>query len=161
MGSADRLLRQGRRAAVGLALLAAGLAALSAPASAKDPIIVTLDQAKLMRISRPASTIIIGNPAIADATIQDNQNLILTGKSYGSTNLIILDADGKPIVDELLVIQPTEDAVVTVFRRASRQTLSCAPICGPTVTLGDNEAAFSGASGQVQSRQGLSTSLGN
>ena len=83
-------------------LVAAALAGSvpAGPALAADaPISVTIDRAKVMRISRPADVVIIGNPAIADATIQDSQTLIITGRSYGTTNLIVLDSTGKALVE--------------------------------------------------------------
>jgi Flp pilus assembly secretin CpaC len=119
------------------------------PASA-DPISVVVDRAKVMRISRPADVVIIGNPAIADATIQDSQTLIITGRSYGTTNLIVLDANGQSIADEVVTVEPSNDQVVTVYRRALRQTYSCAPDCSPMLTLGDNPAAFDSANTQIQ-----------
>ena len=114
-----------------------------------------------MHISRPADTIIIGNPSIADATIQDNQTLIITGRSYGSTNLIVLDADGQPIADEVLQVQDGDDAIVTVFRRSSRVTLSCAPQCSPTLTIGDSNDAFETVDTQIGAHNALSGAAGN
>ena len=139
-------------------LLAAGLVAATlsaaAPASA-DPISVIVDRAKVMRISRPADIVIIGNPAIADATIQDNQTLIITGRSYGTTNLIVLDAAGQSIADEVVTVGPNSDQVVTVYRRASRQTLSCTPECSPTLSLGDNASSFDSTTAQIQAARTL------
>src|SRR5262249_23498596 len=107
-------------------------------------------------ISRPANVVIIGNPGIADATIQDQQTLIITGRSFGTTNLIVLDKDGKAIAEETLTVEPSEENIVTVFRtvdkRLSRQTFSCSPRCAPTLTLGDETNAFNGASGQIKER---------
>ena len=112
------------------------------PALAKDPIRVTIDRALVMPISRPADTVIIGNPIIADATVRDAKTLIITGKSYGTTNLIVLDVNGGQIDNELLTVVPGEDQVVTVYRRSDRQTLSCTPACAPSITLGDNKDVF-------------------
>lgn len=136
----------------GLAVTAAVLAPLAASA---EPISVVVDRAKVMRISRPADIVIIGNPAIADATIQDNQTLIITGRSYGTTNLIILDAAGQAIADEVITVSPSNDQVVTVYRRASRQTLSCTPDCSPTLALGDNAASFESTNGQITAARSL------
>src|SRR6201747_2236885 len=85
-----------------------GLAALS-PASvwadeANAPISVKVNMARILRISAPAATVIVGNPGVADVTIQDPQTLVLTGKSYGETNLIVLDAKGNPIADTLVEV---------------------------------------------------------
>ena len=131
------------------ALLSSAGSAVAAETASKPPIAVILDRAKVMHISRPADTIIIGNPGIADATIQDAQTLIITGKSFGSTNLIVLDAQGQPIADEVLSVQPNDDSVVTIFRRSSRVTLSCTPDCSPTLAIGDATESFDTLNGQI------------
>ena len=78
---------------------------IAAPAQAADaPINVNVNMARILRINAAAATVIIGNPGIADVTIQDPQTLILTGKSYGQTNLIVLDATGNPIADTMIEV---------------------------------------------------------
>ena len=134
--------------AIAALLLPAGTYAAGAQ-EAKPPIAVIMDRAKVMHISRPADTIIIGNPGIADATIQDAQTLIITGKSFGSTNLIVLDAEGNPIADEVLSVQPNDEAIVNVFRRSSRVTLSCTPSCSPTLAIGDAAEFFDTINTQI------------
>jgi Flp pilus assembly secretin CpaC len=145
-----------RRAFAAVALLALGIAAAPDGTEAKEPIAIVIDRAKVMHISRPADTIIIGNPAIADATIQDNQTLIITGRSYGSTNLIVLDAAGKPIADEVLTVEATDEQIVTVFKRSSRTTLSCTPQCAPTLTIGDHTSNFDTVNQQIGAHSALS-----
>lgn len=90
---------------------------------------VSLNQAKIVKLSRAADTIIIGNPQIADASVQDATTIVLTGKSFGATNLVVLDASGAPIVDEQVVVSRDEASTVRVYRRANIQTLSCTPNC--------------------------------
>ncbi len=124
-----------------------------------EPVIVTIDRAKVLRISRPADTIIIGNPSIADAAIQDAQTLVLTGRSFGVTNIVILDADGEPIVDETIVVQGHETNTVRIYRRAVRETLACSPICEPTLTIGDNKSTFQAAATQIKERNALSDAV--
>lgn len=118
------------------ALLAAPHVAL---ADTNEPISVKVNMARILRISAPAATVIIGNPGVADVTIQDPQTLVLTGKSYGTTNLIILDSAGNPVADTMVsVVQPTGDTI-TVYNGQARTTLSCNPICQQTITLGDDQ----------------------
>jgi Flp pilus assembly secretin CpaC len=145
-----------RRVALAGAILAPLLAAPAAEA-AEEPISVTIDHAKVMRISRPADVVIIGNPAIADATIQDNQTLIITGRSFGTTNLIVLDAAGQPIADQMLIVGAANSDVVTVYKRAARQTFSCTPDCSPTLTIGDNSAVFDAVNTQIESHSKMSS----
>ncbi len=136
----------------------AGLAALvvvTSQSAAADPISVIVDRAKVLHISRPASVVIVGNPAIADATIQDSQTLVITGHSYGTTNLIVLDDSGQSIADEVVTVEPSNDQVVTVYRRALRQTFSCTPDCAPVLSLGDSASAFDSTNSQIQAARSL------
>jgi Flp pilus assembly secretin CpaC len=144
------------RLACGAGLAAIALLQATTGFAAGTPISVMVDRAKVMHISRPADIVIIGNPAIADATIQDNQTLIITGRSYGTTNLIVLDSAGQAIADEILTVQATNDDVVTIYKRASRQTLSCTPDCSPTISIGDSSAVFDAVKSQIEGHGSLS-----
>ncbi|WP_127751977.1 MULTISPECIES: pilus assembly protein N-terminal domain-containing protein [unclassified Devosia] len=106
-------------------------------AAETGPISVSVNMARVLRISAPAATVIVGNPGIADVTIQDSKTLVLTGKSYGQTNLIILDNVGNPIADTLIDVVQMSSGVVTVYQGLQRTSLACAPICQPTIMLGD------------------------
>ena len=132
--------------AAGLAVMAGvsapSMSALAAE-SADGSIIVNVNMARLLRINAPASTVIIGNPGVADVTIQDPRTLVLTGKSYGRTNLIILDANGDPIADTFINVVQTRADLVTVYNGRARATLACTPVCQPTITLGDDTGVTS------------------
>ncbi|RUW62855.1 pilus assembly protein N-terminal domain-containing protein [Mesorhizobium sp. M7A.F.Ca.US.008.03.1.1] len=112
-------------------LIAALLAVSSfvAPAMAGAGIEVTMNQAKIVKLSRPADTIVVGNPAIADASVQDASTIVLTGKGFGVTNLVVLDTDGSPIVDEQVTVVRQAASSVRIYRRAEIQTMSCTPYC--------------------------------
>jgi hypothetical protein len=138
------------------------LAGANGAEAAGDPIQVTVDHAKVMHIARPADIVIIGNPGIADATIQDSQTLIITGHSFGTTNLIVLDAQGQAIADELVNVQPNEDDLVTVYKidkdkGAARETFSCNPACAPTLAIGDASEWFNGVREQIEGRGGMAS----
>lgn len=129
---------------VAAALIAATLLA-PLPAVAQDgaPINVNVNMARVLRISSPAATVIVGNPGIADVTIQDPMTLVLTGKSYGQTNLIVLDSRGEPIADTLVEVVQMQAGITTVYQGLARTTMSCAPVCQPVVMMGD-ENGFTG-----------------
>ena len=117
---------------------------------------IIVDRAKVVRIAKAADTIIVGNPAIVDATVQDARTLILTGRSFGVTNLIVLDSNGDPIVDETVVVSGHETNTVRVYRRAIRETLACSPVCEPTLTIGDDDGTFTNTNNQITRRNELS-----
>jgi len=143
-------------AATGGLLLAGAATAATPPGDETSPIQVVVDQAKVLHIARPADIVIIGNPAIADATIQDDQTLIITGHSFGTTNLIVLDHSGQPIADAMVTVAPQDNQVVTVYSRTSRQTFSCTPDCAPVLAVGDSASVFDAVNQQVQSQNSLS-----
>lgn len=90
---------------------------------------VVLNQARIVKLSQPAATVIIGNPEIADATVRDSRTLVLTGRGFGQTNLVILDAGGNPILDERIAVSRENGAALRIYRQANIETLSCEPYC--------------------------------
>ena len=109
------------------ALLTAAASVL--PARAGAGVEVTMNQAKIVKLSRAADTVVIGNPAIADASVQDASTIVLTGKGFGVTNLVVLDSDGSPIIDEQVTVVRQAASSVRIYRRAEVQTMSCTPYC--------------------------------
>lgn len=132
------------------------LAAQSSVAAAQEgPVMVTVDRAKVFRIEDNASAVIVGNPFIADVAMFDEKTVVITGKSYGTTNLVILGRDNKPIVDEVITVRASDNDVVSVYRKASRATLSCNPVCEPTLRLGDDDETFKANAEQATSRNNM------
>ena len=113
----------------------------AAPATAND-LIVRYDQSQLLRLPRPVVDIIVGNPSIADVTVQGGNLLVVTGKTFGVTNIIALDAERNVIQDQRIVVQQDEQRIVSLTRATGRQSYSCTPNCSPTFTIGDDTAFF-------------------
>lgn len=125
------------------------------PASAEERVFVMLDHAKIMRLDGPAKTIILGNPAIADATVFDNTTLVITGKSYGTTNLLVLDEDGTEITNSAITVRAADQRLVTVHRAGSRESFDCSPNCQPSLVLGDNSETFESINSQISDRNAI------
>ena len=98
----DAPVRRAMLATGALIVLAALL--VSAKASASD-LVVAYDQSQLLRLPRPVASVIIGNPSIADVAIQGGNLLVVTGKTFGVTNIIALDAERNIIQDQSIVVQ--------------------------------------------------------
>lgn len=156
-----RMVRRGKSAsAIGLALLAA--ATLSAPrAHAAETLTVTLDQATLLKLPEKVSTIVVGNPLIADIAVQSGGLMVVTGKGYGSTNLIVLDRTGGVLMERSIVVRGPNGQTVSVYRGAERETYSCTPDCERRITLGDSPAYFGQTMGQSEARSGSAAASGS
>ena len=98
-------------------------------ASADTGVQVVMNQAKIVKVARPIDTIVIGNSAIVDAAVQNSTTIVLTGKGFGSTNVVVLDEEGQAIVDQQVTVSRQESGSVRIYRRSQMQTLSCTPYC--------------------------------
>src|SRR3982750_1996219 len=132
-----QLLRRHARVCllVAAAVLASRAAGRAEPTA--DAIAVNVDQAKLVRLPGKVATIVVGNPLIADVTLQPGGIIVVTGKGYGATNFIALDRTGGVLAARLIQVEGPSDQLVTVYRGVERESYSCLPICQRRVTLGD------------------------
>ncbi len=130
-----------------------GVATLPSVASAAD-INVVLDEAKLVKLPDRVGTLVIGNPLIADASVQAGGLMVITGKGYGLTNVIALDRTGAVLLEKSIEVRGPRTDVIVVYRGVERETYSCTPDCDRRVTLGDSKDYFETLSGQVGARNG-------
>jgi Pilus formation protein N terminal region len=144
---------------LGLAVLALGFSAasaLAAGAASDDVLRITVDQAQVAKLPAATSTVIIGNPAIADVTtLKNGAGMVVTGKGYGQTNLIALDAQGNLLDEKEIHVEPTRKVLV-VQRGNTRESYSCDPVCMPSAVLGDDPNVFNTVSGQITAHDQLS-----
>jgi len=137
--------------ALALSLSLAGAQA----ANSEDVLRVTVDQAQIAKMPANTKTIIIGNPAIADVTsLPNNAGMVVTGKGYGRTNLIALDAQGNLLDEKQIRVDPTPNVLV-VQRGTSRESYSCDPVCMPSAVLGDESKVFGDTAGQITAHDAL------
>jgi len=118
---------------------------------------VKYDQAKLLRLARPAHDIIVGNPSIADVAIQGKQLLVVTGKSFGVTNLIVLDDAGAVILNRKMIVKGDDRKFVNLLKGRSRQSYNCTPQCQAALIAGDGTKFGSDVSKAIQQKSAVST----
>ena len=153
-----------RRAAFAGVIACAGLSvpptAFAEEAKPLDVVSVTVDNAKVMRLPEKTQTVIVGNPMIADVSMQKSGVVILTGKGFGTTNLIALDGAGAMLAESTISVQAPQASIVTVQRGLERESYSCTPRCQPSVQLGDSTKYFGDASTQAERRRDFATGAG-
>jgi Flp pilus assembly secretin CpaC len=126
-------------------------------ASAAETLVVTVDQASVMKLPEKVATIVVGNPLIADVAVQSGGLVVVTGKGYGSTNLIALDRAGTVLMERSVVVSGATDRSVQVYRGVERETYSCTPDCERRITLGDSAPYFQATIEQAENRSGKAT----
>lgn len=145
-----------RLTALGIVLALLSLSCASSEVYADGVIDVGLDKAKLVRLDEPAAEIIVGNPSIADISVQNAKLLVVTGKSFGRTNLIVVNAAGEVIDESDLTVSDPSKGLITVHRGArDNESVYCAPKCTAPLAIGDNKEYFERIQKQISAKQGL------
>ncbi len=126
----------------------------SSPLTAAD-FTVIMDQAKLVKLPDKVATIVVGNPMIADVSLQPGGIMVITGKGYGVTNLVVLDRVGTVLMHKTIEVQGPDADVVVMYRGIERETYSCTPICERRLTLGDGNVVFDTGVAQAGNRNAL------
>lgn len=127
-----------------LIALAFAAAASCTQAQAQDDsqmLRVFMDHARVLKLDRPVAKVIVGNAQVADATVADAKTIVLTGRNYGTTNIVLLDAQGNAIADERILVSIDEGNTVRLYKSTSRYVLSCAPICEQHGSTGASSGA--------------------
>jgi Flp pilus assembly secretin CpaC len=161
----SKYLRTRTRAISAFRALAVGLLlsptiVLADPGPESKSIAVNVDQAKLVRLPPKVATIVVGNPLIADITLQPGGLMVVTGKGYGATNFIAMDRAGEVLVDRIIQVEGPTDQLVTVYRGTQRESYSCMPVCQRRVTLGDGDSYFKSAMDQAGSLSNQASGAG-
>jgi Flp pilus assembly secretin CpaC len=142
------------------AFLACTIAFASIAQAQAETVNIVLDQASILKLPEKVATIVIGNPSVADGSLQSGGLLVVTGKGYGTTNLIALDQRGNELAEYALKVSAPKDGRVTIYRGVERETWSCVPNCERSVVLGDSQPYFETAVSQAGARNGQSTGTG-
>lgn len=90
------------------AITAAGVAA------AAESVEIPLGGATQVKLPGAAHQVIIGNPAIADVTVQGTRGLTVFGKYPGGTTLSVVDGNGRVLLDAKVVVVAGGPDSVTV-----------------------------------------------
>jgi Pilus formation protein N terminal region len=129
-------------------------------AIADDKIVVHLDEATVIKLPDRTTTVVIGNPLIADISVQPGGLAVVTGKSYGATNILIMDKAGAVLTEHTVEVQNSTDKTVVVYRGGARETYSCTPECSARIALGDDTKFFTDTMGRMAARNNQSLAAG-
>jgi Pilus formation protein N terminal region len=133
---------------------AIGLALVAAPAAIADPFKISVDQTVSLKIPGSAASVVIGNASVADVAVHDSNTLLVTGKSFGSTNLMVLDGAGRTIYSNQLLVGGQADTDMTIVRAGGTYTYSCVDKCRSTATVGDAPTFFQETLQTLQAKSG-------
>jgi Flp pilus assembly secretin CpaC len=119
------------RTAVHLSIaLTMALGLFSATRSDAAPTItVGLNQGLRIPISGTVANVVVTNPNIADVTVVDAHDVIVIGKGYGMSEVMVTDSNGHLLLDDVVNVALPWDDVLTVYRGNAPQRYFCTPRC--------------------------------
>lgn len=121
---------------------------------------VQIDQATLVKVPAGVRTLVVGNPSIADVTLLKRLNtIVVTGKSFGETNVIALDDHGNQVATTEIEVNQSMNNKLLLQNGMDRMTYFCNPRCQPTVTIGDQRAFNSSLDAQVSQHNNDSSNI--
>ncbi len=133
-----------------------GLAILGNGSAFAGGFTVPLDQVRTVAFAKPAATVYVGNPSIADINMIDARHAFVLGKSFGTTNVVALDSAGHEVANTFVTVSGSNGQMVTLTKGSTQTTFSCVGShCEIAPQPGD--ARYSDVSGDVSKHQGISS----
>ena len=106
------------------------------------PLNVEIDRSTRVQLRAPAGSVIVGNPEIADVTVVDANTLFITGKGYGVTEVVAVDAIGRTVFQNQIVVTAGSTGSVRMWRGGQAVTdMACGSSCSPSVRSGGGSAS--------------------
>jgi Flp pilus assembly secretin CpaC len=110
-----------------------------------ETLVVSLDHSTRLKIAGAAQSVVVGNPTVADVTVVDSHTLFVSGRGYGVTDVVVLDASGRTLYSTEVVVGVAHTGRVSVFRGAERTDMACSPNCQVSVRTGGAGGSGGGA----------------
>jgi len=125
-------------------ILAAALS-LAASSAFAQVLAVQIDQSARIALPAGARDVMVGNPAIADVSMSEGGALVVLGRSYGQTNLLVVNGAGRTILERQVLVTNPEAGHITIVRgRGSALVMNyaCAPRCERTPLPGEIDSEY-------------------
>jgi hypothetical protein len=119
------------------------VAAMAPSAALAQAMSVPIDQGARVSLPAGTQTVMVGNPAIADVSVLDSHNAMIMGRTYGVTNLMVIDGRGRTLMDRQIVVSAAEIGRMTAYRGGVNgvhtENYACSPRCERTPMPGENQ----------------------
>jgi Flp pilus assembly secretin CpaC len=112
-----------------LLILAATLVGETAIAAAFGGLAVELNRSRRVVLHGTPANISVADASIADVTVIDTRSIVVIGKSYGVTDIVVSDHSGRLLMDARVAVVPPEMQRITVYRGVTPTEYSCLSRC--------------------------------
>ena len=109
---------------------------VAGPALAGAGLTVELNHLRRVMLPGAASNVVVGDPKIADVSIIDAHSIVLEGRGYGATDVLVTDRTGHVLLSAEVIV-PAANVVTLQSGPTTAIDYSCASRCQATNTQGD------------------------
>ena len=126
--------------------IALTLSLILATPLAAETLTVAIDHSTRLNVAGAAASVVVGNPQVADVTVVDSHTVYVSGRGYGETDVVVLDAAGRTLFAGDVMVGAPNSGRVSVYRGSARTDLACAPGCAVSFRS-DTKGSGSGSQG--------------
>ena len=88
---------------------------LASTAAMADGLSLNWREARVVKLAKPATSVVVGDPTVVDVTLDTPDTIIVFGKTPGETNLLVLSGNQELLLDWPVVVSPVSARHVTVL----------------------------------------------
>jgi hypothetical protein len=121
---------------------------------------VDLNESRRVMLHGTAANVVVADPAVADVAMIDGHSVIVLGKGYGVTQILVTDHAGHTLLDTVVAVVGSDAGRVTVYRGQAAQDYHCSSRCetmtaaaAAAPTVGNNATPAAGASPTIPSSE--------
>src|SRR4051812_30969052 len=115
---------------------------LASTAAMADGLNLNWREARVVKLAKPATSVVVGDPTVADVTLDTPDTVIIFGKTPGETNLLVLSGTQELLLDWPIIVSPVSARHVSVLNASGEAaptevlyacgTERCARVLSPT-----------------------------
>jgi Flp pilus assembly secretin CpaC len=110
-----------RRGTMRRLLILVPMLVLASAAAMADGLNINWREARIIKLAKPATSVVIGDPTVADVTLETPTTVVVFGKTPGETNLLVMSKDQELLLDWPVVVSPVTERHVTVLNAGSAE----------------------------------------
>jgi len=135
------------RRAAATVLLTLALGSIAGSVLAADIFPVGMNEGRRVILHGSAANVVVANPAVADVTMVDSHSIIILGRGYGATAIMVLDRNGRVLFDGHVRVSPPEQGLVTIHHGIATRCAPATPAAAAQASPGSGGDGGGGATG--------------
>ncbi|MGH7125422.1 MAG: type II and III secretion system protein family protein, partial [Stellaceae bacterium] len=114
-----------------------GIVSAAGVVAGRQPLVIDIDQAQLVQLPEPATTVFVANPDIADVQVPSTSKFVVFGKKAGVTTIYAMAGDGKVTSYTVTVRHPVNDIAAAIQQQIAGAQINVQSLPGGIAISGN------------------------